>query len=130
MTAGTPPPGTIAWVDLTVADAEAVRDFYRDVVGWEAEGVDMDGYADFNMVPPGGEAPIAGVCHARGTNADLPAAWLVYLVVEDVGASARRCVERGGEVVVEPRSMAGGRFCVIRDPAGAVAALYEPPRGE
>ena len=25
-----------------------------------------------------------------------------------------------------PRPLAGGRFCVIRDPAGAVCALYEP----
>lgn len=31
-------PGTIGWVDLTVADAESTRDFYRDVVGWETAG--------------------------------------------------------------------------------------------
>jgi predicted enzyme related to lactoylglutathione lyase len=27
-------PGTIAWTDLTVPDAEKVRDFYAAVVGW------------------------------------------------------------------------------------------------
>jgi predicted enzyme related to lactoylglutathione lyase len=29
--------GKIGWLDLTVDDADAVRDFYREVVGWKAE---------------------------------------------------------------------------------------------
>ena len=52
--------------------------------------------------------------------------WLIYIVVEDVEASAAACVENGGEVVVQPKGLAGGCFCVIRDPAGATAALYQP----
>jgi predicted enzyme related to lactoylglutathione lyase len=28
-----PGPGQIGWIDLTVPDAEAVRDFYQDVTG-------------------------------------------------------------------------------------------------
>ena len=28
-------PGQLAWLDLTVADAERVRDSYRAVIGWE-----------------------------------------------------------------------------------------------
>jgi predicted enzyme related to lactoylglutathione lyase len=26
--------GNIGWIDLTVPDAEAIRDFYRHVTGW------------------------------------------------------------------------------------------------
>lgn len=121
-------PGTICWTDLTVPNAEAVRDFYAQVVGWKHEPVDMGGYSDFNMLPPGGGQGVAGLCHARGTNADLPPQWLVYVVVEDVDQSAARCVQLGGHVVAKPRDLSGGRFCVIRDPAGAVCALYQPPR--
>ena len=69
---------------------------------------------------------MAGICHARGSNANLPAQWLMYVVVEDVEASARHCVELGGELLDGPRELGGGRFCVIRDPAGAVCALYTP----
>lgn len=116
--------GTILWRDLTVDDASEVSDFYKDVVGWTCEAVDMGGYSDFSMVPPGGGGPIAGVCHARGSNADLPPQWLLYVVVADVAESARRCLARGGEILVEPRPLSGGRFCVIRDPAGAACALY------
>ena len=59
-------------------------------------------------------------------NADLPAQWLMYIVVEDAEAAAAKCRELGGEVVVGVRALGEGRFCVIRDPAGAVCALYEP----
>jgi uncharacterized protein len=122
----TPSIGTISWVDLTVDDAAGVRDFYKKVVGWTSSDVPMKGYNDYGMNPPGGEM-VAGICHARGTNADLPPQWLVYINVADVDASATRCREAGGEVLVEPRAMGGGRFCVIRDPAGAVCALYKSP---
>jgi predicted enzyme related to lactoylglutathione lyase len=39
--------GSIAWIDLTVPDAERVRDFYCQVTGWQSESVDMKGYQDF-----------------------------------------------------------------------------------
>lgn len=117
--------GTLAWRDLTVADAEALRDFYRDVVGWFSQDVDMGGYSDFSMVAPGTGETVAGICHARGTNANLPAQWLMYVVVEDLDHSMQRCTESGGEVIDGPRSLGQGRFCVIRDPAGAVCALYQ-----
>jgi len=122
-----PQVGAVGWQDLTVPNAEEVRDFYRSVVGWKTEPVDMGGYSDFNLIPPAGEGPVAGICHARGSNADLPPQWLLYFVVEDLEASARACADRAGEVVVAPRGLAGGRFCVIRDPAGAVCALWQPP---
>lgn len=115
------------WTDLTVHDAEAVRDFYRSVVGWSTSEVDMGGYADYGMHPaPGGEM-VAGICHARGPNADLPPQWLVYITVDDVDASAARCRELGGEVLIGPRELGEARFCVIRDLAGAVCALYAGP---
>ncbi len=118
--------GSIGWVDLTVPDAEGLREFYSEVVGWEAEPLDMGGYSDFVMKTPGGQG-VAGVCHARGGNADLPAQWLIYVTVSDVEASAARCRELGGELLVEPRTLGEhGSFCVIRDPAGAVAALFQP----
>lgn len=119
-------PGTIGWLDLTVENAAAVRDFYHEVVGWESSPVSMGDYDDFCMIPPGGGDPVAGVCHARGANADLPPVWLVYLVVSDLDASLAACRERGGSIVAGPKTMGESRYAIIRDPAGAAAALYEP----
>jgi len=125
--AGKPRIGAIAWIDLTVEAARDLRDFYQDVVGWTAGDVEMGGYSDFTMHPPGGGDPIAGVCHARGPNTDLPAQWLIYITVADLDRSLARCRTRGGVVIVGPKSMGtAGRYAVIRDPAGAVAALIQP----
>ena len=122
-----PGAGSILWHDLTVERAEEVRDFYRSVVGWESEPVSMGDYDDFNLLPPGSGEAVAGICHARGSNEGLPAQWLVYVSVEDLDASLSRCVEGGGDVVDGPRSMGDARYCVIRDPAGAVMAIFQPP---
>ena len=67
-----PQPGTMAWFDLTVPDADRIRDFYAAVVGWRPEAMDMGGYADYSMKVPEGEAVVAGVCHDRGENSGLP----------------------------------------------------------
>lgn len=117
--------GTVGWVDLTVPNAEELRDFYQDVAGWTSQPLDMGGYSDFVMSAPDGQS-VSGVCHARGGNAGLPAQWLIYITVADLDASVARCTERGGKVLAGPKDAGGGaRFCVIQDPAGAVAALYQ-----
>ena len=118
--------GKIGWIDMTVDDADGVRDFYKTVVGWGSESVDMGDYSDYAMTMPSNDEAVSGICHARGSNADLPSGWLIYIVVEDVEASAAACTENGGAVIVPVKDLAGGRFCVIRDPAGSTAALYQP----
>ena len=122
-------PGEIGWIDMTTTDAEGVRDFYQAVVGWQADGVDMDGgpsqggYQDYTMMV--GDTAVGGICHAIGSNADLPPGWLIYITVDDLDASIAAAIERGGEVVVPARSMGSARLAVIRDPGGSVAALYQ-----
>lgn len=120
-----PKVGSIGWIDLTVGNASELRDFYADVTGWTAADVDMGEYNDFMMSPPDGD-PVAGVCHARDGNAELPPAWLIYIVVEDLDQSISRCQARGGKVAVGPKNMGDARYCIICDPAGAYSALYQP----
>ncbi len=121
-----PEVGSVGWIDLTVPEAGPVRDFYAAVVGWDAEPVDMEGYSDFNMKAPESGEPKTGICHARGSNEGIPPAWMIYIVVADLDASLGACRESGGELVGEPREMGGsGRYAFIRDPAGAVCALFE-----
>lgn len=120
------PPGIIAWSDLTVPNADEVRDFYARVVGWTSEPVDMGDYEDYAMTTADVDQPVAGVCHNRGVNKDLPPQWIIYITVEDLDASIASCEELGGTVLVGPKSMGqGARYCLIRDPAGAVVALYQ-----
>ncbi len=121
--------GRIGWLDLTVPDALATRDFYREVVGWSVQDVAMkDGgeeYADSMMIGADGN-PAAGVCHARGENKDLPAVWMMYLPVGDLGESLRRVREGGGKVLKETLGPVGEHsFAVIQDPVGVWFALMQ-----
>ena len=117
--------GAVVWRDLTVPDAAGLRGFYEGVVGWQMKDHPMGEYADYEVMTADGEDCVAGLCHARGTNANIPPQWLIYVKVADVVASAARCVELGGEVVDGPRAMGKSQFCVVRDPAGAVLALID-----
>jgi len=121
-----PPPGTILWTDLTVHDADRLRDFYAQVVGWLPEPIDMGTYSDYSMSLSETGKPAAGICFDLSVNKGIPAQWLIYIVVADLDASLLRCQALGGKVIHGPRGdQTQGRLVVIQDPAGAVAALIE-----
>ncbi len=127
MSESKPNQGLIAWHDITVDDAGTLGEFYQGVVGWKIEPVSMGDYEDFNMVAPGSGESVAGVCHRRGPNAELPPQWLMYITVESADNSAKKVIDLGGKIISGPKDMEGyGRYCVIEDPAGAVCALFEP----
>jgi predicted enzyme related to lactoylglutathione lyase len=128
----TPPrTGLIKWADLTVEDAESVRDFYAGVVGWKAVGLPIEGREDFVMIHPQTGDPAAGICHNQGSNEGLPGQWLVYVTIDDLDDSIAACNQLGGKVIFGPReSETMGRWCVVEDPAGAVMALTELTPGE
>jgi uncharacterized protein len=119
--------GRIAWLDLTVPDASATRDFYREVVGWSVQDVAMADddaqYADYAMVSEDGSG-VAGVCHARGMNADLPPVWMLYLPVGDLAESLRRVEEEGGTVIKAAQDEHGAYvYAAVQDPVGVFFAL-------
>lgn len=115
--------GAIEWHDLTVPNAEEIQRFYQQVVGWQSQGQSMGDYDDYNMVFPDSDTPAAGICHARGVNASLPAQWLMYVRVASVTQSIKTCEEMGGKLLSGPTAFGKQHYCVIQDPAGAVLAL-------
>lgn len=123
--------GKVAWLDLTVDNAQEVSEFYKDVIGWEIQGFDMGGYEDYCMNDPKTGDTMAGVCHARGGNTSLPAQWLVYLTVEDFDKSLVAVEAKGGKVLGEKKSDGrGGYYCLVQDPAGAYFMLSGKGKGE
>jgi hypothetical protein len=115
--------GQIAWVDLTIEHADQVRDFYQQVVGWQPSPVSMGDYNDYSMIPKEGESPVAGICHARGSNQAIPPVWMIYITVDDLEQALQKCVELGGKIL---KPSANDRpYAIIEDPAGAVCTLYQ-----
>ena len=118
--------GEMAWIDLSVQNAEQIKDFYQDVIGWKAEEISMGDYCDYAMSSPQDNEAVSGICHATGVNADLPASWLPYFLVADIHQAVSQVTQKGGELLTPIKSMGGDdKYVVIKDPAGAVCALYD-----
>jgi uncharacterized protein len=122
--------GEIVWVDLTIPNAEKVRDFYLSVTGWEANEFNMGDYSDYVITTPDNKRTVAGICHARGDNAALPPYWLIYIKVRSLEASLAAAQRNGGEILAGPKQFGAARFGVLRDPAGAVFAVTEGEAGD
>ena len=118
--------GAVGWFDLTIPNADELRDFYSKVTGWRSEPLSMGEYNDYVMKTPETDRAVAGVCHARGTNKDLPPQWMIYINVKNIGDSIKTCESLGGSVLMDIKEMGEyGKYCFIKDPAGAVCALFE-----
>ena len=121
--------GRISWLDLTVDGATATRDFYRQVVGWSVQDIEMEDngerYVDYTMLAQDG-SPVAGICHARGVNIGLPPVWMLYLPVGDLVESIRRVEEEGGEVIKAVRGEDGKYvYAAVQDSVGAYLAFVQ-----
>jgi uncharacterized protein len=119
--------GSIISADLTIPNADEVRDFYKQVVGWESEEMkvsDESGeYSDYVMKDQAGNW-VGGVCHARGINLGIPPQWLVHVNVADIQASADRAIALGGKIIKKSTGDDGTLYyIIIQDPAGAMLSL-------
>jgi len=126
------PMGSIVWLDLTVSDATATRDFYREVVGWSVQDVEMENagerYADYSMLGEDSTS-VAGICHARGVNLGLPPVWMIYLPVGDLSESLSRVEAEGGKVIKATRGTDGEyAYATVQDPVGVYFALTPAPK--
>lgn len=115
--------GCISWLSLTVPDALPSRDFYRNVVGWNAKSIeteDSEGrFPSFEMQIDN-EIAAAEICQCRSEHEGIPSVWLIHLPVDDLAESLRRVSEGGGEVI---REFPEAKYAVIRDPVGVYLAL-------
>lgn len=118
--------GKILWQDLTVENAEQVKDFYCSVVGWSFEDVDQGEYNDFNIINPNNNNEIvAGICHKKGEIKNFPSQWLNYVVVDNIERCVEKCKLLGGKIIDGPKMMGKFKVVIIQDPAGAYLALME-----
>ncbi len=117
--------GEMAWIDLSVQNAGEIKDFYQEVIGWQSEAVSMGDYDDYAMNSPETGEAITGICHAKGVNSDLPATWMPYFIVADIEHSTAQVSAQGGELLTPIKSMGNDKYVVLKDPAGAICALYQ-----
>lgn len=112
--------GRLVWMDITIRDADNVSEFYSKVIGWHRMGLSMGDYEDYCMNDAATGETVAGICHSKGSNANLPPQWLPYISVPNLEDSLAAVVANGGKVHGEQRSDGkGGHYVLIEDPGGA-----------
>lgn len=119
--------GKFVWYELMTTDTKAAEEFYDDVVGWTSEDSGMPG-AGYTLFKTDGDLRVAGLMTMPegALKMNAPPAWLGYIGVDDVDASAKQLKELGGTVHREPDDIPNiGRFAVVTDPHGAVFALFK-----
>jgi uncharacterized protein len=117
-------PGSLSWNELMTRDAAGAKEFYPAVLGWRPRDVTMDQgvYTLWEV----GERPAGGMMGMEGDQwGDLPNAWTVYLEVADTHATAARCTELGGSVLVPPTDSPAGTFAALADPQGATFSVIK-----
>ncbi|CAN5429079.1 VOC family protein [soil metagenome] len=121
--------GVPCWVESIQLDAEAGRDFYGGLFGWEFEGSGPieDGPAGEYFVARLRGRDVAGVAPAP-RDFDFPrAAWTTQVQVEDVEATGAKATAAGGSILAGPFDFDEvGRLLVIADPQGASLGVWEP----
>ena len=110
-------------LELRTRNAVDACVFYRRLFGWRAEAVHL-GRESYVWLSLGGliEGGVAEVDQA-------PPAWLPYVEVADVAATAARAELLGAGLVLAPREGPAGWRCVIASPDGTQVALWQPKLG-
>ncbi|MBV9762676.1 MAG: VOC family protein [Acidobacteriaceae bacterium] len=118
--------GTVCWADLNTPDIETAVKFYSALFGWEISGGDdPSGYLH---IKNNGQ-PIGGVTPAAMRNPQAPPHWMLYFLVSDCDASAARALQLGATFLLPPLTVEHvGRMAIVKDPQGAVFALFQPEK--
>lgn len=113
-------PGALTLSQLNTLDPERALEFYSGVFGWRGESVEGGSMPYWGLY--NGDRLAGGVMQ-MSPDMGAPPHWLNYFGIEDVDDAAGRVGELGGQVMVPPMDVPGGRIIVVQDPQGAVFGL-------
>jgi hypothetical protein len=124
-----PKHGEFCWNELATTNLEACQKFYSEIFGWNVKKSENSETAmDYREISLGGNSPFGGMFEMSeemfGENMP-PSHWMNYIAVDDVDASAAKAVKLGATLCRDLMDIPNvGRMAIIKDPAGAVFALF------
>ncbi len=108
-------------IELTTTDRKKSKSFYGALFDWNLEDVDMGGGMTYTMIKVG-EGTGGGIYEMK----DAPPMWLAYVSVADVAAATKKAKSLGATVIKDVTEVMGmGSFTIIKDPMGAMLALWQ-----
>lgn len=128
------PRGDFIWYELMTTDANAAKDFYDALVGWNIDGKGTPEYGDYRMINrsdgkfAGGVLPLTDEMQQHGARPT----WLGYIHVPDVDEAAASIERAGGKTLMKHDVPNVGRIAMVTDPQGAPFYIMKPipPAGD
>jgi uncharacterized protein len=120
-------PGTLCWWDLATTNPAGARGFYHELFGWSwrsLSGIEPDAY----IFAAKRDIPVAGIYQQSQEHraAGLGPAWVPYVAAADADATCKQARALGAKLVVPPFDVLDqGRAALLRDPTGALVALWQ-----
>lgn len=117
--------GRPLWYELLTTDMKAAEAFYTKVVGWTVMPFRQDPMA-YDMWARAGDVPVGGVMSIP-PGMDFPPHWEMYVGVPKLEDAVAKIERLGGRALSEVIDVPDiGRMRTMKDPQGAVFAIYEP----
>ncbi|KTD46850.1 glyoxylase [Legionella rubrilucens] len=120
-----PQTGEFCWNELAVADKEAAKSFYGQLLGWTFTDHDMGEYT-YTMIK-NRDQEFGGLWQIpNDRQEEIPSHWMGYILVDDLEKTLAKAEKLGAQVIM-PITQAGemGRFIILKDPAGAHIAFWQ-----
>lgn len=114
-------PSALTFSQLNTPDPDRAIEFYSGLFGWGSEPVE------------GGDMPYWALSHRErmaggvmqmSAEMGAPPHWLNYFGIESVEDAVGRIGELGGQIVLPPTEVPGGKIIVASDPQGAMFGLW------
>jgi predicted enzyme related to lactoylglutathione lyase len=118
--------GRFVWHDLMARDADKGRQFYTELLGWNANEMSGEGWS-IHIFSAGDEqvADVVPLDAAHGA----PSHWTSYIAVPDADAAVAKATAHGGQVLGAAEDTPYGRIATLVDPGGAMIKVIALPEG-
>lgn len=133
-----PPPkpkhGEFMWNELMTRDDIRAVEFFERLLGWGHNDWPLppeSGGGVYRLMTNGGKS-VAGFMKMTEPQFPLaiPPHWMSYIAVDNVDKRFDLALSLGAEIVHPPSDIPQvGRFCIIKDPTGALISLMTPLGG-
>jgi predicted enzyme related to lactoylglutathione lyase len=117
-------PGATTWFELYSPDAKKSRDFYKTLLGAEAEP--MPGGLEYYTLKHGDEM-LAGIMQIDPSWGPMPSQWVTYFSVTDAAKTAALVTQSGGKQMGGIDESPFGRIAALSDAQGAMFKIVQPP---
>jgi len=114
--------GRFVWFELLTKEVDKATSFYPEALPWRIEPIEMQDGSSYTMIKVG-DAGIGGLMTPQG---DVPTAWVSYVSVADVDATAEKVTAAGGTTHMDAIDVPGvGRMQPVSDSQGGMFCLFK-----